>query len=115
MRRLPYYAPAAVRIPVLDLPNTEYPRDDESLLDSMRYAEQFRVRFRELPHVDFYQFTRVGRPERAREFTNYETISRYALGFLDATLKGDSAARRSLLARAEMNHREAMPPAPTEA
>jgi hypothetical protein len=115
MRALPYFDPAAVRIPVFDLPNTEYPRDDESLLDSMRYAERFLVRFRELPHVDFYQFTRVGRPERARDFTNYETISRYALSFLDATLKNDSTARRSLLAKAEMTHRPATAAAPTEA
>jgi hypothetical protein len=115
MRRLPYYDPAAVRIPILDLPNTEYPRDDESILDSLRYSERFLVRFRELPHVDFYQFTRVGRPERAREFVNYETISRYALNFLDATLKNDSTARRTLLAGAEVAHRAAMPAAPTEA
>jgi hypothetical protein len=115
MRALPYFDPAAVRIPIFDLPNTEYPREDESLLDSLRYAERFLVRFRELPHVDFYQFTRVGRPERAREFTNYETISRYALSFLDATLKNDSTARRSLLAKPEMTHRPAMAAAPTEA
>ena len=124
MRRLPYFDPVAVRVPVLDLPNTEYPRDDVSLLDSLRYAERFLVRFRELPHVDFYQFNRVGRPETAREQRNYEYISRYARTFLDATLKGDSAARRSLLAGPEANglpagfltttHRPALAAAPTE-
>jgi hypothetical protein len=115
MRRLPYFNPVNVRIPILDLPNTEYPRDDETLLDSLRYAERFLVRARELPHVNFYQFTRVGRPETAREQLNYEHIARYARSFLNATLKGSSAGRDSLLAGPfTTTRRVALPPAPTE-
>ena len=116
MRRLTYYDPVNVRIPILDLPNTEYPRDDESLLDSLRYAERFLVRASELPHVDFYQFKRVGRPETAGEQRNYESIARYARRFLDATLKGSAAARDSLLAGPfPTTRRAALPAAPTEA
>lgn len=124
MRQLPYYNPRAVRIPVLDLPNNQYPGRDESLLDSLVYADRYLVRVRELPHSEFYQFAQISRPSRNRESPRYETISRYTLAFLDATLKRDTAAGRYLTAAAEANglpagaltteHRAARPAVPTE-
>lgn len=89
-RRLPYFDPARVRVPLLDLPNTDYPRETW-LLDSMPYAEKFLVRGKELAHNDFYQFRRVANPETATEQRQYQAIARTTRAFLDYTLKRDSA------------------------
>ena len=57
------------------------------MLDSLRYAERYLVRFDSVTHGDFYQFQRIAHPERAAEHVSYHIIARYTRAFLDAVLK----------------------------
>jgi len=125
LRRSPDYDLARVRVPVLDAMNSDYNGDRvDPMLDSMRYADRWVLRFADLPHAQTYQFPRVAHPERAAEQRGYEVVSRYALEFFDATLKGDTAAAAYLARAPEGNglppgfmtvrHLPAQPAVPTE-
>lgn len=128
LRATPDYDLARMRIPVLDAASSDVGGGGgdrvDPMLDSMRYADRWVLRFARLPHAETYQFPRVAHPERAAEQRGYEVISRYARAFFDATLKGDTAAAARLARSPEANgvpagfmtvrHLPARPAVPTE-
>ena len=95
LRRTPGFDLHAVRIPLLDMPQSGA-RPDRAMVDSMRYADRYLVRFDSVTHADFYQFRRIAHPERAAQHVSYRIIARYTLAFLDHALEQDSAAAKSL-------------------
>jgi hypothetical protein len=97
LRRAPGFDLHAVRIPLLDMPRSGA-LPDRAMLDSMRYADRYLVRFDSVTHADFYQFRRIAHPERAAEHVSYRIIARYTLAFLDHVLKQDTMASRFLSA-----------------
>ena len=86
LQEVPGFDLDAVRIPILDMPRSDF-RASRSMLDSLRYAERYLVRFDSVTHGDFYQFQRIAHPERAAEHVSYHIIARYTRAFLDAVLK----------------------------
>ena len=123
LQQIPGFDTDAVRVPILDMPRADF-RDDRSLLDSLRFADRYLVRFDKTTHLDFYQFQRIADPERAVEHVSYRLISRYTRAFLDAVLKNDAAAASFLREDPEVNgapadfmtleRRPAEPAAPTQ-
>ncbi|NNC63226.1 MAG: hypothetical protein HKN84_00450, partial [Gammaproteobacteria bacterium] len=95
LQQVPGFDLDGVRIPILDMPRAHF-RADRSMLDSLRYAERYLVRFDSVTHGDFYQFQHIAHPERAAEHVSYHVIARYTRAFLDAVLKEDSKARSFL-------------------
>ena len=96
MDRVPGYDVVMLHVPVLSVLSGEA-RQDSSTLLAMRYAERHLAVVRALDHAGTYQFRRIARPERAAaEHRDYDAMSRYALAFLDAHVKGDAAARARL-------------------
>lgn len=91
LKEIPGFDLDAIRVPILDMPRTNF-RGDRSMLDSLRYAERYLVRFDSVTHGDFYQFQRIAHPKRAAEQVGYHVIARYTRAFLDAVLKKDSEA-----------------------
>lgn len=88
LSELPYFDPRKVRIPLLELVNSEY-NDPQagSFLDSLPYATRYIGRFQGMRHADFYPFQNVAHPELAGRYENYEKNARFALQFLDAYVK----------------------------
>jgi len=94
------------------------------MLDSLRYADRYVVRFDSVTHGDFYQFQRIAHPERAAEHVSYHIIARYTRAFLDAVLKEDAAATAFLrkdpdeagapIGFMTLEQRPAIPAAPTQ-
>ena len=65
-------------------------------LQSLRYAEQYVLRFDQHGHPEFAVYRRAAYPERSSEHRPYEVIARYTKNFLDAHLKGNAAAKTFL-------------------
>jgi tetratricopeptide (TPR) repeat protein len=104
-KRLPFFSPEAVRVPVLHMiRRASVPQEDPSLWEALRYADRAAMVFED-PKLDHLDFQSVGlaltlagargeaAPAIARAFSIW---NRYTLVFLDAHLKGDAAAQRYL-------------------
>lgn len=90
LRAVPGYGTEKVRIPILHMPATGR-EHGSGIFDSLRYAPRTVVEFADVPHVAFYQFDRVARPDSARGNLDYEAIARITRAFLDVALKDDTA------------------------
>jgi hypothetical protein len=95
LRSAPGFDLRAIRIPLLDIPRSGA-RPDRVMLDSMRYADRYLVRFDSVTHGDFYQFRRIAHPRQASEHVSYRLVARYTRAFLDHELKNDAAASQLL-------------------
>ena len=124
LRKMPYFDPKAVRIPILELVNTGFANQEESFLDSLPYALRYIGRLKNFPHADFYPFPKIATPEGSSRYTNYEFSLILSLNFLNAALKNDTAALDFMQALADedrlfpelrsMRKERAAPAIPTE-
>lgn len=93
MKKLPYYDPKKIRIPIMELINTDVPQQT-SFLDSLPYAERLIGRFHVFPHADFYPFPKIARPAESKGFTNYEYLLAYTLRFFEGIFRNDESAQK---------------------
>lgn len=124
LKKLPYFDTRKIRIPLLELVNTEFREQQFSFLDSLPYAERFVGRFVTFVHGDFYPFPKIARPAESKGFRNYEYMARYTLRFLNGIFSNDTSAQsfRKNPAKNDdfppgyifVRKREALPPIPTE-
>lgn len=92
LKNIPYYNPATITLPILEAVNTDFAPQGPTFIDSLRYAERYIVRFKQLPHADFYPFPRIASPEKAGDHVNYDLLMELTVNFLDAVLKGKPEA-----------------------
>lgn len=92
MHRLPFYDVRKIRIPILEVINSQVPEQRLTFLDSLHYSQRYVVRNTNLPHADFYPFPKIANPEDARKFLNYELISEMVRLFLSSELHDDDTA-----------------------
>lgn len=96
MHQLPFYDIRKIRIPILEVINSQVPEQRHTFLDSLPYSQRYIVRNTNLPHADFYPFPKIANPEDSRKFMNYEHISEMVRMFLSSELHGDDAAMPGL-------------------
>jgi hypothetical protein len=91
LKPLPFYDPARVRIPVLELRSSSWngAMDQAPFTQGLRAATRYVGRFTSLGHPDFFPFAKLaGQPTASR----HDAVAVVARAFLDATLKGDAHA-----------------------
>lgn len=93
IKKLPYYEVKRVRIPMMEVVNTDFAPQQTSFLDSLPYAERFIGRFHVFPYADFFPFPKIARPAESHGFTNYEYLSVFTLKFLNGIFKTDAASK----------------------
>jgi tetratricopeptide (TPR) repeat protein len=96
LQQMPFYDPKKIRIPVLEMVNTEFADQQKTFLDSLPFAERYKVRFQQFPHADFYPFPKIARPEESAKHRNFELASTITLHFLNAVLKDDPESKTFL-------------------
>lgn len=121
--QMPFYNEKKIRIPILEITNTEFGTPN-NFLDSLPFSERYRFKFSKLLHADFYPLPKVTDYNRSKEYVNHEYILLSTLHFLNAVLKNDPDGRaflnnaetekaipRNLLS---INYMPAQKPIPTE-
>lgn len=113
----PYYDIARLKIPMMVM----YRGTDDSdrkwdIVDSMKYADRYLLRFPDLVHVDFtsYPMLTLNAPTdeldeyalkyrtQKRAADGFQLVCSYTLRFLDAYLKGDSQALKTIYSKPAM-------------
>ena len=94
--QLPFYNPESINIPFLQLVNTQFQKQENGYLDSLKYSERYLYRFKNFPHSDFYPFPKIATPEKSKTHINYEFILQSTLHFLNAFLKNDQREKETL-------------------
>lgn len=124
IKKLPYYDTKKIRIPVLEVVNTDFVAQQYSYLDSLVYAERFIGRYHVFPYADFYPFPKIARPAESHGFSNYEYMLVLTVKFLEAVFKTDDNAKTFRTNPGAdkswpagylfMRKKEALPPIPLE-
>jgi hypothetical protein len=124
MQKLPFFSPAKIQIPILELRNSEFGDQKKTFLENLIYSDRFLVRFKNFPHKDFYPFPKIVWPEQSAQHQNYEFASQTTRLFLQAFLLKDQHAEQQMLEMLNANALpdenvsltilEAAPPIPTE-
>lgn len=107
IRGHPYFLPAKMQVPLLQLRPADNPAPDPSLIDSLAYATRYRMYLPGLTSNDFTQYPvmtalltdTTGEVLEASR-AHYATISRYVSDFFTATLKSDETAMATLASAA---------------
>ena len=97
MEQLPFYSAKNVNIPFLHLVNTQFQKQENNYLDSLKYSERYLYRFKNFPHSDFYPFPKIAKPEESKTYINYEFVLQSTLHFLNAFLKNDEQEKQILI------------------
>lgn len=98
LQQLPFYDPRRIRIPVLELINSEH--DDgttgqqSSFIDRFTSAARYVGRFTGVRHADFYPFPKVARP--GTPHPRYDAVLYTLLEFLEAALHDRPIAPQDL-------------------
>jgi tetratricopeptide (TPR) repeat protein len=101
VKNLPYFKPDRLRIPFMNMPIVAPNRYDFGFYEALKYSDAYLVHFNRMTHLEFTSQRSIQEPEnldseRNRNITsinlNHETACRYALNYLDATLKNDQEA-----------------------
>lgn len=96
MHQLPFYDVRKIRIPILEVINSQVPEQRQTFLDSLPYSQRYIVRNTNLPHADFYPFSKIAHPEDSGKFMNYEHLSEMVRMFLSSELHADDSAMPKL-------------------
>lgn len=99
--KLPYYDTKKMRIPIMELANTEM-GPPERYLDSLIYAGRYSGTFKKFTHGDFYPYPKIAKPEESKKITNHESMIISMLQFLDATLKNSEQGKNFLQSPASL-------------
>jgi hypothetical protein len=95
IQQLPYYDPRKIRIPLLEIANTEMPQQP-GILDSLPFADRYIGKFNTLAHRDFYPFPNIANTVESAKYKNHEYLLKSTLHFLNAILKDDKTGKAFL-------------------
>ena len=123
LQQLSYFKLPYIKIPVLEIRNSDRDKDT-SMVDTMHYAARYRVKFKSMPHSEFYPFAKIASQSEGAAQKHYDMVALYTLQFLHTTLKNDQKAEKFISAPPQENGLEedilsvtktpARPPLPTE-
>ncbi|QHT65991.1 hypothetical protein GXP67_04555 [Rhodocytophaga rosea] len=102
LHQLPYFKLSSIRIPVLEIINSDRDKDT-SMVDTMHYAARYRVKFKNMPHAEFYPFAKIANQSEGNPQKHYDLAALYTLQFLNAALKKDQKGEKFISAQPKEN------------
>ncbi len=85
-RELPFFDPRKIRIPILEIINSDIPDQNTTFLDSLPFSDRYVLRLKDFLHSDFYPFPKIAHPDASKDHRKYEFVSELTRQFLSKVL-----------------------------